>query len=105
MGPTTFLPRTHTAAAHAEFDDHVNQRDSMLENRPNVVALLKAGEAALFDSRTMHCGGANEILDGSSRVVLYVSFRNPSATEAIGNVGSIMPGIPRMTLRELRTNL
>jgi ectoine hydroxylase-related dioxygenase (phytanoyl-CoA dioxygenase family) len=105
MGPTTFLPKTHTAAAHAEFDDHVNQRDSMLEIRPNVVALLKAGDVALFDSRTMHCGGANDINLGSSRAVLYLSFRNPRATEPIGNVGSLMPGIQKMTLRELRTNL
>jgi hypothetical protein len=104
MGPTTFIPKTHTAAAHAEFDD-VSKRDAMLEKRPNVVALLNAGDASLFDSRTLHCGGAN---NEKTRVLFYISFRNPLATMPIGNVGSIMPDIIKpssMTLRELRTKL
>jgi ectoine hydroxylase-related dioxygenase (phytanoyl-CoA dioxygenase family) len=104
MGPTTFIPKTHTAAAHAEFDD-VSKRDAMLEKRPSVVALLNAGDASLFDSRTMHCGGAN---NEKTRALFYVSFRNPRATMPIGNVGSIMPDINKpnsMTLRELRAKL
>ena len=104
MGPTTFIPKTHTAAAHAEFDD-VSKRDAMLEIRPNVVALLNAGDASLFDSRTFHCGGAN---NEKTRALFYISFRNPRATMPIGNVGSIMPDIIKpnsMTLRELRTKL
>jgi hypothetical protein len=109
MGPTIFLPKTHTAAAHAEYDNitfqDVSQRDNMLEARPNVAALLNAGDVSIFDSRTMHCGGANDSIEGATRALLYVSFRNPSATQAIGNVGSIMSDIPPMTLGELRTKL
>ena len=104
MGPTTFLPNTHTAAAHAEFDN-VATRDAMLEKRPNTNALLDAGDASLFDSRTLHCGGANDILEGGTRALLYVSFRNPRATLSIGNVGSIMSDIKPMTLRELKLKL
>jgi hypothetical protein len=104
MGPTTFLPNTHTAAAHAEFDN-VATRDTMLETLPNTNALLQAGDASLFDSRTMHCGGANDSVEGGTRALLYVSFRNPRATLPIGNVASIMPDIKPITLRELKMKL
>lgn len=105
MGPTTFIPRTHTAAAHAKFDD-ISQRDAFLQSSSSVVALLKSGDASLFDSRAMHCGGANDEHQGATRVLLYASFRNPRATESIGNVGSLMKDIkPTMTLRELKSKL
>ena len=105
MGPTTFLPRSHTAEAHAAYNDVPQGRDDLLRSSPNVAALLKAGDASLFDSRALHCGGANDAAEGATRVLLYMSFRNPRATESIGNVGSIMPDIPRMTLAELRGKL
>lgn len=94
MGPTIFLPKTNTAAAHAAYND-APQRDAFLASRPSVAALLNAGDASLFDSRTMHCGGANDELGGETRVLLYMSFRNPRATEPIGNVGSILPDLKK----------
>jgi len=105
MGPTSFIPRSHTAEAHAAFNDVPQGRDDLLRTRKSVVARLKAGDASLFDSRTLHCGGANDKDLGETRVLLYMSFRNPRATEPIGNVGSIMRDIPLMTLAELRTKL
>lgn len=105
MGPTSFIPRSHTAEVHAAYNDVPQGRDNLLQKSPSVVALLKAGDASLFDSRSLHCGGANDATMGATRVLLYMSFRNPRATEPIGNVGSIMPDIPRMTLAELRTKL
>ena len=104
MGPTIFLPRTNTAGAHAQYNN-VSQRDAFLGSSPSVAALLNSGDCSLFDSRTMHCGGANEESDGATRVLLYMSFRNPRATEPIGNVGSIMPNIDKMTIQELRSKL
>jgi len=104
MGPTMFLPRTNTEDAHDRYNN-IPERDSFLESSSSVAALLNTGDASLFDSRTMHCGGANDELGGSTRVLLYMSFRNPRATESIGNVGSIMPGVKRMTLNELRSKL
>ena len=104
MGPTIFLPRTNTEEAHDQYNN-IPQRDAFLESSPSVAALLNAGDASLFDSRTMHCGGANDELEGSTRVLLYMSFRNPRATEPIGNVGSILPDVERMTIRELRRKL
>jgi len=106
MGPTNFIPRSHTAKAHAVFNDNdITRRDGLLRNSHSVVALLQSGDASLFDSRTLHCGGANDIEEGATRVLVYMSFRNPRATEPIGNVGSLMPGIEQMTLSELRTKL
>ena len=126
MGPTCFIPRSHSKEAHEEYNESVPRRDEFLRNSRSVVALLGAGDGSLFDSRTMHCGGANldrlpssEVDDvnidgddgcgrggGATRVLLYMSFRNPRAKEPIGNVGSLMPGIQRgMTLRELRAKL
>ncbi|MGK3739840.1 MAG: ectoine hydroxylase-related dioxygenase (phytanoyl-CoA dioxygenase family) [Bacillariaceae sp.] len=104
MGGTIFLPKTNTAEAHSKYNDIPN-RDEYLKSSPNVAALLNAGDASLFDSRTMHCGGANDEMEGSTRVLLYMSFRNPKATEAIGNVGSIMSDIKPMTIGELRSKL
>ena len=105
MGPTTFIPKSNTAKVHARYDDVPRGRDGLLRESPSVVALLNAGDASLFDSRSLHCGGANSATDGDTRVLLYMSFRNPRATEPIGNVGSIMKDIPRMDLAELRSKL
>jgi len=104
MGPTIFLPRTNTLETHAEYNN-IPHRDAFLESSYSVAALLNAGDAVLFDSRTMHCGGANDEVEGATRVLLCLSFRNPRATEPIGNVGSIMPGIEKITLRNLRSKL
>ena len=100
MGGTIFLPKTNTATAHRHYND-IPQRDAFLTASPNVRAVLQAGDATLFDSRTLHCGGANDPVEGATRVILYLSFRNPRATEAIGNVGSLLPDIPPLTIREL----
>jgi len=106
MGPTNFIPRSHTADAHAAFNHNdITRRNDLLQNSHSVLALLQAGDASLFDSRTLHCGGANDMEEGATRVLLYMSFQNPRATEPIGNVGSIMPGIEQITLRELRNKL
>lgn len=42
MGPTTFLPRTHTKEAHASFDASTAARDALLCETPARVALLRA---------------------------------------------------------------
>eukprot|EP00957_Ditylum_brightwellii_P080401 6115436-Ditylum_brightwellii.AAC.1 len=64
MGPTTFIPRSHTAQVHAKYNDVPAGRDELLRQSPSVVALLNAGDASLFDSRSLHCGGANRNTDG-----------------------------------------
>ena len=105
MGPTFFLPRTHTAAAHEAFGGGVASRDALLAASTHVEALLDAGDASLFDSRCMHCGGANDAETGGTRVLFYCSFRNPRAELAVGNVGSLHASVKPLTLRELRAKL
>ena len=63
MGPTLFVPGTASAATR--------------ENREQRVALLDAGDAAVFDARISHAGAAN----GSARrrVMFYVSFKAAGA--------------------------
>ena len=78
MGATLFLPRTHTAQAHAAFGGGgsggqmtISSRDAMLRDCESSVALLGTGDAVLFDSRTMHCGGKNEVVEqgGATRAL------------------------------------
>ena len=70
-----------------------------------MVALLGAGDASLFDSRTLHCGGANTREGGGTRALFYCSFRNPRAGMPVGNVGSLHPSVKPISLRELRVKL
>lgn len=94
MGPTTWLPRTHTRDAHAQFQDEVidphtgeSPKDRLLRTTPAVLGLLPKGSCAIFDSRLLHCGGANISTD-RSRALFYCSFKNP-AVGYPGNPGSI----------------
>jgi len=107
MGATIFLPGTHTADAHAHFEHDVAARDALLAKRLSTVALLKAGDASLFDSRTLHCGGLNDGALGATRALFYVSFQNPRIALPVGNVGSILPAVKQKsyTLRKLYKKL
>lgn len=107
MGPTTFLPGSHTAAVHTAFNAAGNARDALLQTRPCVVALLDAGDASCFDSRTLHCGGANANADqgGATRALFYFSFRNAHAAQRVGNVGSLRNDVKPLTLGALRAKL
>ena len=55
QGPTRFLPYTHTCTrSHEELE---RDAAAFCEGAPSVVALLRAGDCTLYDSRTLHCGG------------------------------------------------
>ena len=116
MGPTVFLPRTHRARPHSDFEalapglpGRLDARDAFLATSPSVCAMLGAGDAALFDSRTLHCGGANLESDegGATRALFYLSFRNPRASLAVGNVGSVAREVfaKQYTLGDLKRRL
>ena len=105
MGPTIFLPSTHTRAAHRSFDS-ATTRQGFLAETPHVLSTLEAGDAAIYDSRVLHCGGANR--SRRPRVLLYLSLLHPQGPLATGradvaNVASIHPElIGRLTLADLR---
>jgi ectoine hydroxylase-related dioxygenase (phytanoyl-CoA dioxygenase family) len=76
MGPSAIIPRTHTAEAHARFnnkDDGGRERVALLRELPNHVGTLRLGDANLIDSRLIHAGGSND--SSKRRVLFYVSFR------------------------------
>jgi ectoine hydroxylase-related dioxygenase (phytanoyl-CoA dioxygenase family) len=115
QGPTRFLPYTHTCTiSHRELE-----RDSpdaaFCQRTPSVSALLGVGDVALYDSRTLHCGGphrvpANLAETRVERVLFYVSFKHALTTEAelsnrdVHGAGSILPSVAahKMSLGVLR---
>ena len=86
MGPTCFVPRTHTADAHARAHAGLESRRALLRESPNHIGTLGVGDANVMDSRTIHCGGANE--SSTRRVLLVVSFRRGALhSEKLQEVG------------------
>lgn len=110
MGPTTWLPSTHHYEIHQAFqDDYVpststhSRKDELLRTRPIVLGVLPKGSCGMFDSRLLHCGGANT--SDKTRAIFYVSFRNPSIAYS-GNPPSIRPElVNQFTLSSLEEEL
>jgi ectoine hydroxylase-related dioxygenase (phytanoyl-CoA dioxygenase family) len=103
MGPTTWLPNTHTEEMHARFQDESGPKDVLLQTQPSVLGTFSKGSCAIFDSRLLHCGGANT--SEMSRALLYFSFQNADVVH-VGNPGSIRPDlIGQWTLQQLEKEL
>ena len=98
MGPTHFLPGTHVdLAAHialstrgrvdsavcdeagraVDASSDVGSRMHLVQTTPRHVGTMSAGDAVLFDSRLLHCGGANS--SPRRRILFYFSFRAAGA--------------------------
>ena len=104
MGPTTLLPGTHCEAAHERFDDAgAGGKDALLAASARLQGPLRGGDAVVYDSRVLHCGGANRFggaLGGGAstkagpaageRVVFYVSFACPCGVQDADNVATIV---------------
>eukprot|EP00614_Pseudopedinella_elastica_P002329 CAMPEP_0172588946 /NCGR_PEP_ID=MMETSP1068-20121228/7769_1 /TAXON_ID=35684 /ORGANISM="Pseudopedinella elastica, Strain CCMP716" /LENGTH=277 /DNA_ID=CAMNT_0013384421 /DNA_START=183 /DNA_END=1017 /DNA_ORIENTATION=- len=126
MGPTLFLPATHTAEAHAAFFDMENfeaftawdEEDedgdgeskathallgaAQLASWPTWRAELRAGDASLFDSRCLHAGDANA--SRQRRAIFYCSFIR--AEHAGSCEGTLLEGLRgKLTLRDLGESL
>jgi ectoine hydroxylase-related dioxygenase (phytanoyl-CoA dioxygenase family) len=112
MGPTTFLPRTHNPAMHDKFADETKPidgtgscfpKDDLLQTQPSVVGLLPKGSCAIYDSRLLHCGGAN--ISQKSRALFYFSFQNPKILN-VGNPPSIRKDlIGKWNLKQMQSEL
>ena len=92
MGHTTFLPKTHTQMAHNIFNAGIRQKEELIAMTPAVVSCLKKGDVAIFDSRVLHCGGANTTPD-KRRVLFYFTFTsgdtekfNPNPSRGAGSI-------------------
>lgn len=90
MGPTVFMPGTHTLDAHNRFfetgrDDISTKTESyspkndLLRASPAVVgAPMAKGSCIIFDPRVLHCAGENACTDPeNTRALFYMSFKNP----------------------------
>uniref|UniRef100_A0A7S1SCK4 CW-type domain-containing protein n=1 Tax=Alexandrium catenella TaxID=2925 RepID=A0A7S1SCK4_ALECA len=81
MGPTHVWPRTNTVEHHAAlWGTHTGGKLSVAEAdklfaTPHRDMLLRKGDLVMYDSRTMHCGGAN--MSSSRRSVFCVSTMGP----------------------------
>jgi len=111
MGPTTWLPGSHTLEAHEEFmddkgvkDGSYSRKDTLIMNHPAVLGTLTKGSCAIFDSRCLHCGTANR--SELSRALFYFSFKSPKVGHP-GNPGSIRKalGAAQLTLKALVDDL
>ena len=109
MGPTTWLPGTHTAEAHEAFMDSdsstgESRKDDLIRNKPAVLGTLSKGSCAIFDSRCLHCGTANKSMD--SRALFYFSFKNPQVGYP-GNPSSIRSelGTANISMKALEEDL
>ena len=80
MGPTHFLPRTHTERSRAALwgSDPADDEEvaELLETSACRIPLPRCGDAVLFDARTLHCGSAHTRRGGPRRVLFYCSFRS-----------------------------
>ncbi|KAG8457717.1 hypothetical protein KFE25_013223 [Diacronema lutheri] len=72
MGHTVFLPRTHTADAHALWNVPQKQKEAFISLHAAVQSNLRLGDAAVFDSRLLHCGRANT--SAKRRVLFYFTL-------------------------------
>ena len=89
MGPTVWMPGTHTLQAHNQFfetgldksstrTDSYSPKDSILQSSKSVLGTIPKGACVIFDPRVLHCAGANTCPDpGNTRALFYVSFKNP----------------------------
>jgi len=101
MGPTVWLPKTHTKEIHDVFKDmdapegEESPKHQLLRKQPGVLGVLPKGSCAIFDSRLLHCGTANESDD--SRALFYFSFKNPKIGYP-GNPSSMRPELQKADL-------
>jgi len=110
MGPTVWLPETHTLEIHNMFKDETapgpneeSPKDKLLRTRPFVLGTLPKGACAIYDSRLLHCGTANR--GDISRALFYFSFKNPKLGFP-GNPPSIRPELQdKLTLKTLQSQL
>jgi ectoine hydroxylase-related dioxygenase (phytanoyl-CoA dioxygenase family) len=59
MGPTIFFPRTNTPEWHRKYRMRDDDLEGLLGESVHVRGLLGIGDAVLYDTRLLHCGGAN----------------------------------------------
>ena len=120
MGPTLFLRETHTQEAHIAHAAGVAAATVPRASQPSSgcdeayraflvatdarAALLRCGEAVVYDRRLLHAGGRNASADGAARALFYVTFARVDTEDAdLWNAYSIRSEYRQtMSLEQLR---
>lgn len=99
MGPTVFLPRTHDRTTHDRLTDATGGGDAagLLAAAEYRRGLLRRGDCAVMDARTLHFGDANT--STTRRVLYYFSVRNPQVHQ-YPECGSLYPDLCHLTARD-----
>jgi hypothetical protein len=112
QGTTVFLPGTHLNTKDRKaFTDgqHDGRRWDMLSKVESRYSLLSAGDAAVFDMRTLHAGTANFVEEegGGQRLLFILTFRNRKAKKELGHLPNLRPAYRNrgITLAEMREEL
>lgn len=111
MGPTCFVPASHTREADAAMrtpDPEKGEAGAgaqFLAGAAAKLGCMDTGDATLYDSRLLHAGGPN--CGQASRVLLYLTFRHVNANaRELGNEAahSIRPALAarKISLAKLR---
>ncbi len=79
MGHTTFLPKTHVNSAHKIFNGTPKSKENLLKVTPAARSSLKKGDVVIFDSRILHCGGANK--SSKRRILFYFTLTTNKTTK------------------------
>lgn len=90
LGPTLFLPGTHTETAYNDFMGGDLKRSDLLKRTPFYGSMLGVGDAAVYDSRLLHANAQNV---KGKRAILYFTFAKPTTdlSKVGGPPGSIAP--------------
>ena len=99
MGPTVLWAGTHTAAAHAAWEE---DKAGFLGGARARVGALAKGDVLLFDSRLLHCGGENR---AARRALFYFSFKRRGEWRGVGP-GTLQGGLRgRCTLENVASGV
>ena len=109
-GATVFLPGTHEWTEERQaFEEGGPAKDAMLSSKVSAHTALKAGDAVVFDMRTLHAGTANFAVEdgGGQRLLFILTFRNTKALGALGHAPNLRPSYRHrgITLEEMRKEL
>ena len=107
MGPTRFLPYTHSGplSASAHMGVARDEPGFYEKSHSSVSALhMNVGDCTLYDSRLLHCGGPHHpphpSVPSVERVLFYVSFRYVDASKCSRRAeDSILPAVAELHMR------
>ena len=96
MGPTIFLPKTHTRTFHQSLPSVYYDRT--FEGLPRIAPCLRKGDAIIMNSALIHAGGANTSRD---RPIFHFSFKVQDAYPG-GRLSSLREDLrEKYSLRDL----